>query len=89
MKTAKHSEAGICEIFDIDCANPVRLDRFIEEPDFDVPDPVKQGGGRWIDKGYNTTFQQGKFPICWNEFKPNSTAKNTKRTKAIGIISPQ
>lgn len=45
--------SGIRRIFDIACANPDGIDLSIGEPDYDIPDPVKEEGIKWIREGFN------------------------------------
>ena len=45
--------SGIRRIFDLACASPDGLDLSIGDPDFDVPDPVKEEGIQWIRRGFN------------------------------------
>ncbi|RMF68220.1 MAG: aminotransferase class I/II-fold pyridoxal phosphate-dependent enzyme [Calditrichaeota bacterium] len=45
--------SGIRKIFDIACANPDGIDLSIGEPDFDIPEPIKEEGIRWIKQGFN------------------------------------
>ncbi|MCG8607580.1 aminotransferase class I/II-fold pyridoxal phosphate-dependent enzyme [bacterium] len=45
--------SGIREIFDIACANPDGIDLSIGDPDFDIPDLIKEEGIHWIQQGFN------------------------------------
>lgn len=45
--------SGIRRIFDIACANPDGIDLSIGDPDFDIPEPIKSEGIKWIQKGFN------------------------------------
>ncbi|MFQ5602609.1 MAG: pyridoxal phosphate-dependent aminotransferase [bacterium] len=45
--------SGIREIFDLACNNPQGIDLSIGEPDFDIPDLIKQEGIYWINQGFN------------------------------------
>lgn len=45
--------SGIRKIFDIACANPDGIDLSIGEPDFDIPDSIKEEGIKWIKEGFN------------------------------------
>lgn len=45
--------SGIRKIFDLACANPDGIDLSIGEPDFDIPDSIKQEGIDWVNKGFN------------------------------------
>jgi aspartate aminotransferase/aminotransferase len=45
--------SGIRKIFDIACANPDGIDLSIGDPDFDIPEPIKEEGIYWIKKGFN------------------------------------
>ncbi len=45
--------SGIRRIFDIAVANPDGIDLSIGDPDFDIPEPIKEEGMRWIRKGFN------------------------------------
>lgn len=45
--------SGIRRIFDIACANPDGIDLSIGEPDYDIPEPIKEEGIKWIREGFN------------------------------------
>jgi len=45
--------SGIRKIFDIACANPDGVDLSIGNPDFDIPEPIKEEGIYWIKQGFN------------------------------------
>ena len=45
--------SGIRRIFDLAVANPDGIDLSIGDPDFDIPDPIKEEGIHWIRKGFN------------------------------------
>lgn len=52
-RTNEIRPSGIRRIFDIACANPDGIDLSIGEPDYDIPDPVKEEGIKWIREGFN------------------------------------
>lgn len=45
--------SGIRKIFDIACAHPDGIDLSIGDPDYDIPEPIKQEGIRWVQRGFN------------------------------------
>ena len=45
--------SGIRKIFDLACAQPDGIDLSIGDPDYDIPEPIKQEGMRWIERGFN------------------------------------
>ncbi|MFQ6115638.1 MAG: pyridoxal phosphate-dependent aminotransferase, partial [bacterium] len=45
--------SGIRRIFDIACASPDGIDLSIGDPDFDIPNPIKEEGIKWIRQGFN------------------------------------
>ncbi|MFQ5772220.1 MAG: pyridoxal phosphate-dependent aminotransferase [bacterium] len=45
--------SGIRKIFDQACANPDGIDLSIGDPDFDIPEQIKQEGIFWIEQGFN------------------------------------
>lgn len=54
--------SGVRKIFDLarKVKNPINLS--IGEPDFDIPDPVKEEGIKWIQKGFNKYTPSGGIP---------------------------
>ena len=54
--------SGVRKIFDL--ANKVKnpIDLSIGEPDFDIPDPIKEEGIRWIKAGFNKYTPSGGIP---------------------------
>jgi aspartate/methionine/tyrosine aminotransferase len=54
--------SGVRKIFDLanKVRNPVNLS--IGEPDFDIPDPVKEEGIKWIRAGFNKYTPSGGIP---------------------------
>lgn len=54
--------SGVRKIFDLahKVKNPVNLS--IGEPDFDIPDPVKEEGIKWIRAGFNKYTPSGGIP---------------------------
>ncbi|MFQ5677441.1 MAG: pyridoxal phosphate-dependent aminotransferase [bacterium] len=45
--------SGIRKIFDAACANPDGIDLSIGDPDYDIPEPIKAEGIKWISQGFN------------------------------------
>ncbi len=54
--------SGIRRIFDIACANPDGIDLSIGDPDFDIPEPIKEEGIRWIKDGFNSYVSTRGIP---------------------------
>ena len=52
-RTNQIRPSGIREIFDIACANPDGIDLSIGDPDYDVPDIIKEAGIALIRQGFN------------------------------------
>ena len=54
--------SGVRKIFDLaqKVKNPINLS--IGEPDFDIPDVVKEEGIKWIRKGFNKYTPSGGIP---------------------------
>jgi aspartate/methionine/tyrosine aminotransferase len=54
--------SGVRKIFDL--ANKVKnpIDLSIGEPDFDIPDPIKEEGIKWIRAGFNKYTPSGGIP---------------------------
>jgi len=54
--------SGVRKIFDLanKIRNPINLS--IGEPDFDIPDPVKKEGIKWIEAGFNKYTPSGGIP---------------------------
>jgi aspartate aminotransferase/aminotransferase len=54
--------SGVRKIFDLanKVKNPINLS--IGEPDFDIPDPIKDEGIRWIKQGFNKYTPSGGIP---------------------------
>jgi aspartate aminotransferase/aminotransferase len=54
--------SGVRKIFDLaqKVKNPINLS--IGEPDFDIPDAVKDEGIKWIQKGFNKYTPSGGIP---------------------------
>ena len=54
--------SGVRKIFDLanKVKNPINLS--IGEPDFDIPDPIKKEGIRWINAGFNKYTPSGGIP---------------------------
>jgi aspartate/methionine/tyrosine aminotransferase len=54
--------SGVRKIFDLanKVKNPINLS--IGEPDFDIPDPIKEEGVRWIRGGFNKYTPSGGIP---------------------------
>lgn len=53
IRASEIRPSGIRRIFDIACANPDGIDLSIGEPDYDIPDPIKEEGIKWIREGFN------------------------------------
>ena len=54
--------SGVRKIFDLanKIKNPINLS--IGEPDFDIPEPIKQEGIKWINDGFNKYTPSGGIP---------------------------
>jgi len=61
--------SGIRRIFDIAVANPDGIDLSIGDPDFDIPDPIKEEGIRWIRKGFNRYVSTRGIPDLRQELR--------------------
>jgi aspartate/methionine/tyrosine aminotransferase len=61
-RVANIKPSGVRKIFDLarKVKNPIDLS--IGEPDFDIPDPIKEEGIDWIRKGFNKYTPSGGIP---------------------------
>ena len=61
--------SGVRKIFDLanKVKNPVNLS--IGEPDFDIPDPIKEEGIKWIRAGFNKYTPSGGIPELREKIK--------------------
>jgi len=67
--------SGIRRIFDLACANPDGIDLSIGDPDYDVPEPVKQAAMQAIGDGFNGYVSTRGIP----ELREMLTRKLTKK----------
>jgi aspartate/methionine/tyrosine aminotransferase len=70
--------SGVRKIFDLanKVKNPINLS--IGEPDFDIPDPIKEEGIKWIRAGFNKYTPSGGIPEL--------REKILQHLKGLGII---
>jgi len=54
--------SGIRKIFDLACAHPDGIDLSIGDPDYDIPEPIKQEGISWIERGFNSYVSTRGIP---------------------------
>ena len=54
--------SGVRKIFDLARTVKDPIDLSLGEPDFDIPDPIKEEGIQWIRKGFNKYTPSGGIP---------------------------
>ena len=54
--------SGVRKIFDLARAMPNPINLSLGEPDFDIPDEIKEEGIKWIRKGFNKYTPSGGIP---------------------------
>jgi aspartate/methionine/tyrosine aminotransferase len=54
--------SGVRKIFDLAQQVPNPVDLSLGEPDFDIPEPIREEGIRWIRKGFNKYTPSGGIP---------------------------
>ncbi len=67
--------SGIRRIFDLACANPDGIDLSIGDPDYDIPEPIKEEGIKWIKDGFNSYVSTRGIP----ELREKLSAHLTER----------
>ncbi len=94
--------SGIRRIFDIACANPDGIDLSIGDPDFDVPELVKEESIHWIRQGFNRYVSTRGIPelrekiaehlqnkkIHYEDFLVTAGATGAYFLAILSIVSP-
>lgn len=78
VRVSQIRPSGIRAIFDIACANPDGIDLSIGDPDYDVPEPIKHEGMRWIERGFNHYVSTRGIPELREKLVANLTSKGIR-----------
>lgn len=70
--------SGIRQIFDIACADPDGIDLSIGDPDFDMPEVVKDEGIFWIQQGFNRYVSTRGIPELREHIKAHLDARGMR-----------